>query len=97
MNDDGVFRSRADALERAREAVRSARASGSLRRRDPVEKLRLRPTSLRLAINAKCWDCAGGSRTEISRCVVTGCPLWNVRPYQRDDGHDSDDESDLEA
>ena len=51
---------------------------------DPLEKARKNPRSLRLAINAKCYECACRQRIEVTRCVVTDCPLHPVRPWQRD-------------
>lgn len=54
----------------------------------PAEALARNPRSLRLAINAKCWDCQGGDadpapRKRIGTCGCTTCPLHAVRPYQR--------------
>lgn len=56
-------------------------------RLDPLEKARRNPTSLRLAINAKCFDCEGGNadpnvQRRIGTCSITTCPLHPVRPYQ---------------
>lgn len=81
----------ADGLQRAREAAAARRAAGlTVERLDPIEKARRRPTSLRLAITAKCWDCQGGNsdpnpRGRIGSCEVTKCPLHPVRPWQRSD------------
>ncbi len=50
---------------------------------NPREKAKANAKSLRLAINANCFDCVGGSRTEVTRCEITDCPLWNVRPWQK--------------
>lgn len=79
--------SRTTALAKAREAVAKKRAAGQFRVLDPIEKARNNPKSLRLAINAKCWDCVGAGsdphpRKEIGNCVMTDCPLYPVRPYQ---------------
>lgn len=49
---------------------------------NPNEKAASKPKSLRLAINAKCWDCAGESRTEVTRCHIKTCSLWAIRPWQ---------------
>lgn len=38
--------------------------------------------SPRLAIKAKCLDCASFTVAEIRDCQVFGCPLWRYRPYQ---------------
>ena len=54
---------------------------------DPLEKLRQNPTSLRAAINAKCWDCVGmdsdpAPKWRIGNCHMSDCGLFAVRPYQ---------------
>ena len=36
-------------------------------------------TALLKAIRKKCSDCCGGSRLEIDKCKLTGCPL---HPYR---------------
>jgi hypothetical protein len=53
----------------------------------PLEKLQAHPTSLRAAINARCFQCEGCDadpkvRYRIGTCTVTSCALWGVRPYQ---------------
>ena len=60
---------------------------GLKKTKTPIEKAQDKPTSLRLAINGKCFDCVGcgfdpKSHDEIRNCQITDCPLWNVRPYQ---------------
>jgi hypothetical protein len=76
-------------LERAREVARAKREAGEvIVHLDPLTKHRLNPGSLRLAINAKCYDCVGcdldpGVRRRIRTCACTHCPLHSVRPYQR--------------
>lgn len=76
-------------LEKAHAAMRARREAGEVvTRRDPIEKAASKPTSLRLACSAKCFDCVGrdadpGWRKRIGECSVTRCPLWPVRPYQR--------------
>lgn len=73
------------ALEKARAKREEMKAQGiEVERLDPIEKAKRNPASLRAAINAKCWDCTCGQRTEIQNCNCYNCPLWNVRPYQRD-------------
>lgn len=62
---------------------------------DPIAKLAERPTSLRAAITAKCWDCIGRDADpqptrRIRECPCTGCPLHRVRPYQHGAPQDSD-------
>jgi hypothetical protein len=81
-------------LERAHAAMRARREAGEvIARRDPLEKAAAKPTSLRLAITAKCFDCQGrdcdpGWRDRIRTCSVAKCPLHPVRPYQRSDTED---------
>lgn len=80
---------RATALKRAQETTAQLRANGiPIERVTPTERARRNPRSLRAAVNAKCWDCAGGgqdagTRRTIAECSVTHCPLHAVRPYQR--------------
>lgn len=67
-------------------------------RKTPLEKAATKPTSLRLAVNAKCFSCQGedqdpGVRKRIRECSVTKCPLNPVRPYQRGEEDDGDGES----
>lgn len=50
---------------------------------DPFEKLATNPSSLRLSINAKCYDCVGRQKKEIELCTMTTCPLYNVRPLPK--------------
>jgi len=49
----------------------------------PIERFEKNKKSLRLAINAKCFDCSGFVKTEITKCVATSCPLFYVRPYKK--------------
>ena len=49
---------------------------------DPIQKAKQNPRSLRLAINAKCYDCTCFQKTEVKHCEMTNCPLWAVRPWQ---------------
>jgi len=84
-------------LEKAREAAAARRAAGlKVERLDPIEKAKRKPTSLRLAITAKCWDCQGGAadpnpRQRIGTCEVTRCPLHPVRPWQKGEDDDSEE------
>jgi hypothetical protein len=86
-------------LEKARAVTAARRAAGEvIKRRNPIEKLGDNPKSLRLAINAKCYDCQGQDsdpkvRYRIGTCSVTGCPLHAVRPHQRRTEEDEDDDT----
>ena len=67
------------------ELARAAAKEKGVVRRNPLEKLALKPTSLRYAISAMCYQCEGedadpGVRQRIATCPVTTCALWNVRP-----------------
>jgi len=65
---------------------------------DPIEKAKRNPKSLRMAINGKCWDCCGAgvdpeTRKTIGECTVYHCPLWTLRPYQKKNEGEEDNES----
>lgn len=70
------------ALQEYREKV----ASGEIEvvRLNPIEKAKNNPKSLRLAIDAQCFDCMGktGSTSDIRECTAKDCPLYPVRPYR---------------
>ena len=70
------------ALQEYREKV----ASGEIEvvRLNPIEKAKNNPKSLRLAIDAQCFDCMGrtGSTNDIRECTAKDCPLYPVRPYR---------------
>lgn len=76
-------------LKRANEKKREMRESGiPIERLDPIEAARRDPSSLRRAINGKCWDCIGAGndpnpRRAIRDCGIVACTLHPVRPYQR--------------
>jgi hypothetical protein len=77
-------------LEKARAAREAMKASGQqVERKTPLEKHLANPSSLRLAANAKCFDCVGGKNADngfvraIRECGCSACPLYTVRPYQR--------------
>lgn len=76
-----------DSAKTGLEAYREAVKSGLIEvvQLSPVEKLAKNPKSLRLAINAMCYQCMGGYKNEIKGCTATGCALYNVRPYRGKD------------
>lgn len=37
---------------------------------------------LKAAIKAKCWDCSGRSKKEVSLCTNYICSLWPIRPWR---------------
>lgn len=59
------------------------------KRVNPIEKALNNPQSLRLAINAKCFDCVGGHADTqnpyrlVRECLCTDCPLYAIRPWQK--------------
>jgi len=77
-----------NALEQARLAVQERIASGLPAYRSPIEKSKENPSSLRCAINAKCYECVGmdqdpNFRESIRNCTGYSCPLYVVRPFSR--------------
>ena len=83
-----------EGLTKARTKLAELKAAGQkVERLDPIEKARRNPGSLRLAVNAMCWSCAGAgadgdgfTRATISECQVLRCPLHPHRPHQSQDG-----------
>ncbi len=74
------------AIQKAHRVMAEKRANGEeIIRLTPIEKAKARPGSLRLAINAKCWECSCEQRIEITKCHLKDCPLWPVRPYQKEE------------
>jgi len=49
---------------------------------DPFEKAKLNPNSLRMAINAYCYDCCCEQKTEVRLCPAGGCSFHHLRPWQ---------------
>lgn len=77
-----------NALAMARKAVQERISLGLPARRNPIEKAKDNPNSLRCAINAKCYECVGmdddpNYRQTIRTCTGYSCPLFDHRPFQR--------------
>jgi len=78
-----------DALTKARNKKAEIIAiHGTIKRLNPLEKAKTNPKSLRLAVNAKCFECEGedydpGWRGRIRGCIIPDCPLFPVRPYRK--------------
>ena len=73
-------------LESGRIAYQKKLVNGEIERpkkMNPVEKALANPKSLRMAINANCWECSCEQINEIRFCTATSCPLWHLRPYQK--------------
>lgn len=91
---DHEYGTQETALQKAHRVMTEKRANGEeIIRLTPIEKAKLKPTSLRLAINAKCWDCCCEQRVEITRCQITDCSLWPVRPYQKSVDDETEDDN----
>lgn len=78
------------ALQKALEKKKAMKDAGiSIEILNPLEKAQRNPKSLRMAINAKCWDCVGAGfdpspRKLIRECSCeSSCALYNVRPFQK--------------
>ncbi len=75
-------------LDKARIARQKIIDNGEkIERLNPIQKSIKNPKSLRLAINAKCYECVGGEDGEnqvkyIRECTSPKCPLFNIRPYR---------------
>lgn len=74
--------------EKARRALQDKFAAG-LTKKNPIERLNEKPTSMRRAINAKCYDCVGGDgdqgwRQRVRKCFDNKCPLYNFRPFKQE-------------
>ena len=41
-------------------------------------------TLLRKRLNAKCLDCCWFVTEEITNCDIKRCPIWPMRPYQKE-------------
>lgn len=77
-------------IAKARMVLSVKNSEGLTERKSPLEKAKAKPGSMRLAINAKCFDCVGcghdtGWRDRVRDCFDTGCPLYNFRPFKRND------------
>ena len=71
-------------LQKAR-AKRAENACLGIKPLNPIEKAKQSPKSMRLAINAFCFDCMGqesGWRNHIRACPSKNCPLFGFRPYK---------------
>jgi hypothetical protein len=78
------------ALDKARARKDELKARGELVRLSPLERSQADPLSLRKAITAFCHCCMGGdgepgARGHVRNCTSRKCPLYAVRPWQRED------------
>jgi len=73
-------------LRQGAEAYREKLKMGLIekpKRLDPIEKAEKNPKSLRFAINARCFDCSGFEKSEVTNCEMTDCPLHRHRPWKK--------------
>jgi hypothetical protein len=47
-------------------------------------------TSRTAGVKAYCLHCVGYVRADVRNCSSLACPLWEYRPFQRDDSDDDD-------
>jgi len=50
---------------------------------NPIEKAKQNPNSLRFAINARCYNCSGFTKVDVTYCDMPDCELFNLRPWQK--------------
>jgi len=90
INQEHITSGQQSPLDKARVRSAELRAAGLLVRGpvlNPIERAKLKPTSLRLAIRAKCFECVGSGadpswQDSVRHCSASLCPLLPVRPYQ---------------
>ena len=71
-------------LKKAR-AKRAENVRLGIKPLNPIERAKQNPKSMRLAINAFCFDCNGqesGWRNAVRGCPSENCPLFGLRPYK---------------
>lgn len=64
----------------AQEAFRALRKTTEEKFLPIVDKIEA--GSMKEAVRLKCIDCSGGSVSEVRKCQVKDCPLYNFRPYK---------------
>jgi hypothetical protein len=69
-------------LRQGAEEYRQKLKLGLVKKLDPIEKAKQNPRSLRFAINAKCFDCSGFEKPEVTNCEMSDCFLHRHRPWQ---------------
>ena len=82
------------ALQKAQERIKELREAGEMapQEHNLIKKALADPKSRKKAMDAKCFECYGGTARElpdpgykdlIGTCPATDCPIWQFRPYQR--------------
>ncbi len=74
-------------LQAANDARAKIRREGNSSVKSPIEKAGANPNSLRLAVNAMCFQCEGCDadpcvQWRIGNCNIPDCALYAVRPYR---------------
>lgn len=98
MNENSKNTDVLDGLRIAREGYQEKLRLGLITRKvplNPKEKWLKNKKSLRLSINAFCYECIGEKKDGIRNCTALDCPLYEVRPYRDKISEDGglDDES----
>lgn len=81
-----------EAWQKARSRLEELRASGwKPVHLDPIAAAKAKPTSLRLAIRAHCYQCVGtdvdpGYKARVRDCGILSCSLHPHRPWQAHKG-----------
>lgn len=73
-------------LQRGRQKYQELRRESKIptvKMLNPIEAAKANPKSRKKAIAAKCYDCCGNNRQEVTLCEIADCPLWALRPWQR--------------
>lgn len=73
-------------LAKGREQYQKGIADGTIKRLNPIEKSHANPKSLRMAVNAMCFDCCGRENwhNRTKYCHIVTCPLWSIRKGHKD-------------
>ena len=73
-------------IEKAQEKLKEMKAKGLKPKRfDPIQKAKENKKSMRLAINAMCFDCMGRASTyvkDVRECTAPNCPIYHFRPFK---------------
>ena len=72
------------ALEKGRKVYLEKIKKGEIKRLNPMEKAAANPKSMRLAINANCYDCCGRDNwvKRTRECHIFDCPFYQLRPHK---------------
>ena len=71
-------------IKKARAKLAENRSRG-IKPPNPIERAKQNPQSMRLAINAFCYECMGFAkswRNDVKKCPSVKCPLFGFRPYK---------------